>query len=114
MTGRGSVEAQDDAHGGRFAGAVGTEEAGDDAGLHVEGKVIDGERLAVAFADVPYFYHLPLLLQTDVKPGSTPDCALNKLGALQPVDLRLNLAQPASNIRGLLMVTTQIDERVRI
>jgi hypothetical protein len=42
------VEAEDQAHGGGLAGAVGPQEAGDLVRGHGEGEVVDGQRVAVA------------------------------------------------------------------
>ena len=44
----GRVQAQDQAHGGGFAGPVRPQEAGDDAGADVEAQMIDRRYLAVA------------------------------------------------------------------
>jgi hypothetical protein len=38
-------------HGGRLAGAVGTDEAGDAAGSHREGHVVDGEAVPVSLGE---------------------------------------------------------------
>ena len=45
------VEAEDHPHGGRLAGAVRAEEAGDLPGLDVEAEVVDGDDVAVALGE---------------------------------------------------------------
>src|SRR5687768_12852649 len=47
----GRVEAEDDPHRGRLAGAVRPDEAGHPARLDGEGQTVDGERAAVALAE---------------------------------------------------------------
>ena len=49
--GGGPVEADHHPHGGRLAGAVRAEEAGDLAGLDVEGQVVDGAHVAVLLGE---------------------------------------------------------------
>ncbi len=44
------VQAEDHPHRGRLAGAVGSEEAGDDAGTDVEAELVDGPHRAVVLA----------------------------------------------------------------
>ena len=47
----GDVETEHHPHRRRLAGAVGAEEAGDDAGLHGEGEVGNGGGVAVALGE---------------------------------------------------------------
>ena len=56
----GAVEAEDQPHRRRLAGAVGAEEAGDDPGLDREGEVVDGDLLAVTLAESVDLDHLAL------------------------------------------------------
>jgi hypothetical protein len=51
------IKAQDHPHGGRFAGPVRAEEAGDPAGPDDEGGFIDRHRVAVALGEVPCLDH---------------------------------------------------------
>src|SRR6185437_8265226 len=58
----GRVEAQDEPHRRRLAGAVRPEESGDDARLHGEAQVVDGDRVAVALRQVAGLDHERSLL----------------------------------------------------
>ena len=51
------IKAQDHPHGGRLAGPVRAEEAGDPAGPVDEGGFVDRNRLAVALGEVPRLDH---------------------------------------------------------
>jgi hypothetical protein len=51
-SGGGLVKTHHDAHRGRLAGAVGTEESGDLPGLDVEGQVVDGTHGAVLLGEL--------------------------------------------------------------
>ena len=53
----GPVQAEDQPHGGRLAGAVRAEEPGDLAGLDGEGQVVDGELVAVPLGEAPCLDH---------------------------------------------------------
>jgi len=57
LTAGGRVQAEDQAHGGGLAGAVGSEEPGDPAGPDLERQPINGELGTVAFGQVPNFDH---------------------------------------------------------
>jgi len=61
---RGLVQAHDDAHRGRLAGAVGPEEPGHPAGFDVEGQVVDGTHGAVLLGELRNLDHvvLPLVM----------------------------------------------------
>ena len=63
------IEPHDHAHGRRLAGAVGAEEAGDDARLHGEREVVDGQLLPVALAQVLDLDHVLII----GVPGRTRD-----------------------------------------
>ena len=52
LAGGGGVEADHHPHGGRLAGTVGAEEAGDLAGAHLEAEVVDGDGGPVALGDI--------------------------------------------------------------
>ncbi len=58
-TGGGTVETEDHPHGGRLAGAVGAEEAGDNAWANGKGDVVDGKRAVVSLGQVMDFRATP-------------------------------------------------------
>jgi hypothetical protein len=58
-----AVEPDDQSHRRRLAGAVGPEEAGDDAGLHREADVVDGQLLPVTLRETYCFDHAGVLMQ---------------------------------------------------
>src|SRR5262249_27748844 len=64
LAGGGRHVAGQDAHGGRFAGAVGAEEAHDLAARHVEGYLPDGRVIAVVLGEVAYVNHEWLTLES--------------------------------------------------
>jgi hypothetical protein len=59
LAGVGDDDADDHAQRAGLAGAVGTEQAVDSAGLNAERKVFDGDKVAVALADVGQLNRAP-------------------------------------------------------
>lgn len=57
VSARGVVQAEDHPHRGGLPGAVGPQEAGDDARPHTEGQLVDRRLLAVAFGQPREFDH---------------------------------------------------------
>jgi hypothetical protein len=52
LAGRGAVQAEHHAHGGRLAGPVGSQEAGHHAGADLERQPVDGRGVSVAFGQL--------------------------------------------------------------
>ena len=69
---RRAVEAEDHAHGRRLAGSVRAEEAGDHAGPHGEGELIDGELVAVGLREIAHFDHLVTPVGSRSRRGHPP------------------------------------------
>src|SRR5208337_4226668 len=57
---RGSIKAEDDAHGGRLTRSVRSEKPGNHARENLKVEVVDGERVLVALGEVFDFDHVPL------------------------------------------------------
>ena len=55
--GRRHVQAQDHAHGGGFARAIGTQEPGDHTGFYLKGEIINGADRLILFSQSFYFDH---------------------------------------------------------
>jgi hypothetical protein len=57
LAGVGSVESEQDSHGGGLAGAVRAKEPGHQAGFHLEGQVVEGKCSPISFGQGSYFDH---------------------------------------------------------
>ena len=55
--GRRHVQAEDHAHGGGFARAIGTQEPGDHTGFYLKGEFINGADRLILFSQSFYFDH---------------------------------------------------------
>src|SRR5688500_12994146 len=83
----GGVKAEDHPHRGGLAGAVGAEEASDDAGLDGESEVVDGDLVAVPLREVLRFYHQIVLWVASSEWASARDSVCRS--ARCAADLRL-------------------------